>query len=199
MSPKPFTEQEKVIVRRRLIDAAERFLATTGIKKTSVEELAKAAGISKGAFYLFYASKELLFLDALEREQILIHEEILRRVATATSVQEGFVLAVVQMYRGYVAKPWLIAFTGEDYEMLLRRIPPERIAQHIELDDTTTRRLFEFIGSGLTIEPEMLSAAMRMLFMGILHRKEVGEAWADKAFEFMVQALACRIFGEETK
>lgn len=199
MSPKPFTEQEKEIVRLKLIDAAEKFLATTGIKKTSVEEIAKAAGISKGAFYLFYDSKELLFLDALEREQMRTHEEILRRVAQAATVQEGFVTAVVQMYRSYVTKPWLIAIAGEDYEILLRRIPPERIAQHIELDDATTRRLFEMIGRGLTIEPELLSAALRMLFMGILHRKEVGERWADGAFELMVTAIAAQIFGEETK
>ncbi|MFR5759913.1 MAG: TetR/AcrR family transcriptional regulator [Bacteroides cellulosilyticus] len=31
------------------------------VRKTSVDELVKYANISKGAFYLFYTSKELLF------------------------------------------------------------------------------------------------------------------------------------------
>jgi AcrR family transcriptional regulator len=199
MSPRAFTNRERELVHCRLIDAAERFLATTGIRKTSVEELARAAGISKGAFYQFYAGKELLFLDALEREQARIHDEILNRVASCASRREGFVSAVLQMYRDFVAKPWLLAFTGEDYEVLLRRIPPDRIRQHIELDDASALSLQRMLGEGLAVEPELLSAALRMLFLGVLHRREVGEAWADRAFEFMVEAVACRIFKEENR
>lgn len=61
MSPKAFSPQEKDLVREKLIDAAEKCLATTGIRKTSVDELARAAGIFKGAFYLIFESRELLF------------------------------------------------------------------------------------------------------------------------------------------
>ncbi len=197
MSPKPFTPNEKDLVRSKLLDAAERFLATTGLRKTTVDELARAAGISKGAFYLFFESKELLFLDALEREQARIHEAILARVAGAASKRQGFTAAVMEMYRGFVAKPWLLALAGEDYELLLRRIPPERIAAHIELDDASTRRLQALMGEGLGIEPELLSAALRMLFLGVLHRREVGEELADRAFELTVQALAEKVFVEE--
>lgn len=197
MSPKPFTPNEKDLVRLRLLDAAERFLATTGLRKTTVDELARAAGISKGAFYLFFESKELLFLDALEREQARIHGAILARVAGAASKRQGFTAAVMEMYRGFVAKPWLLALAGEDYELLLRRIPPERIAAHIELDDASTRRLQALMGEGLGIEPELLSAVLRMLFLGVLHRREVGEELADRAFELTVQALADKVFVEE--
>lgn len=197
MSPKAFSEQEKKLVRTKLMDAADRFLSTTGIRKTSVEELARAAGISKGAFYLFYESKELLFLDALEREQERLHDGILQRIAASTSKRDGFVSAVMQMYRDFSAKPWLLAFAQDDYEVLLRRIPQERIARHIEMDDASTRRLQSLFGDGLAAPPEILSAALRMLFMGLLHRREVGEELADGAFEFLVQAVADRIFKEE--
>lgn len=197
MSPKPFSDQEKEIVKTKLIDAAEKSLAAAGIRKTSVDELARTAGISKGAFYLFYESKELLFLDALEREQTRIHEAILARVAQARSPREGFVTAVVQMYRDFIAKPWLLNFTGEDYEILLRRIPQERIQQHIELDDASTRRLQALLGERADIQPEVLSAALRLLFLGTLRRKEVGEEQTDAAFEFLVQAIADRLFRED--
>lgn len=194
MSPKAFSAQEKDLVRSKLIDAAGSFLATTGIRKTSVEELAHAAGISKGAFYMFYESKELLFLDALEQEQALIHDTIISRTAKASTRRDAFVAAVTEMYHSFIAKPWLLAFAGEEYELLLRRIPPERIAEHIALDNASMRRLLGLLGEGLSVSPELLSAAMRMLFMGILHRREVGEQWADPAFEFMLEALADRMF-----
>lgn len=196
MSPKAFTEQEKGFVRQKLIDAAMQALGTTGIKKTSVEQLALAAGISKGAFYLFYDSKELLFLDALEQEQQRMHDMIINLMEKQPSKHEGFVSIVGQMYRQFVQKPWLFAFTNEDYMLLLRRIPEERIMRHIELDNATTNRLIEILGMGVSVQPDLLSAVLRMMFMGILHRKEVGEEMADEAFGFMLEAIAGRMFGE---
>jgi AcrR family transcriptional regulator len=196
MSPKAFTDKEKELVRQKLMDAADRCLSTTGIRKTSVEELAKAAGISKGAFYLFYETKELLFLDALEREQERMHEAIIGQVAGSASKREGFVTAIMQMYRDFTAKPWLLVFAQEDYELLLRRIPQERIERHIALDDASTGRLRQLLGDMPGFNTEVVSAALRMFFMGLLHRREVGEELIDGAFEFLVQAVADRIFKE---
>ncbi|MGH2331574.1 TetR/AcrR family transcriptional regulator [Thermoanaerobacter mathranii] len=44
---------------KRLIAAAKECLQKYGVKKTSVEQLTKMAGISKGSFYIFYGSKEI--------------------------------------------------------------------------------------------------------------------------------------------
>ena len=62
---KGFTESEKVIIKDKLKKAAEEALIKTGIRKTSVDELVLKAGISKGAFYLFYETKELLFFEVI--------------------------------------------------------------------------------------------------------------------------------------
>ena len=69
---KAFSDSERETIRDRLCAAAEIFLGERGIRKTSVEELASAARISKGAFYLFYHTKEELFFDVIMRR----HEEI---------------------------------------------------------------------------------------------------------------------------
>ena len=61
-----FTEEQNETIRRDLIRAARRCGVTVGMRKTSVEQLTEAAGISKGSFYKFFDSKELLFLAALE-------------------------------------------------------------------------------------------------------------------------------------
>lgn len=41
-------------------------MCVVGMRQTTVDQLVEAAGISKGAFYKFYSSKEMLFLDLLE-------------------------------------------------------------------------------------------------------------------------------------
>ncbi|MBN2550474.1 MAG: helix-turn-helix transcriptional regulator, partial [Anaerolineales bacterium] len=59
--PKGFSDQEKEIIRARLLEQGQRLFSAHGLKKTNIDELAAAAGISKGAFYLFFASKEACF------------------------------------------------------------------------------------------------------------------------------------------
>ena len=50
-----FTDYEKDNIRKSLLEACKQSWTQYGYKKTSVDELCKHAGISKGAFYLFCA------------------------------------------------------------------------------------------------------------------------------------------------
>src|ERR1700710_1633291 len=53
---------------RRILDAAARLIVHYGYDKTTVDEIAREAGISKGAIYLHFKSKEDLFEALLLRE-----------------------------------------------------------------------------------------------------------------------------------
>ena len=61
-----FSEEQNESIRKELIREARHCGVTIGMRKTSVEQLAEAVGISKGSFYKFFDSKELLFFAALE-------------------------------------------------------------------------------------------------------------------------------------
>jgi AcrR family transcriptional regulator len=50
------------VTRDLLLSAAEQVFARVGYEKAQVEEIAKAAGFSKGALYAHFKSKEKLFL-----------------------------------------------------------------------------------------------------------------------------------------
>ena len=52
--------------REVILAAAERLMAKRGIKDSSLAEIAKAAGISRGTLYYHYRSKEELILDIAE-------------------------------------------------------------------------------------------------------------------------------------
>ena len=53
--------------REQILDAAVGVFGRFGFKKTSVDDLAAAAGISKQGLYLHFSSKEEVFLAALQR------------------------------------------------------------------------------------------------------------------------------------
>jgi AcrR family transcriptional regulator len=68
---KRLTQTEKTLrTRHRLKESAMRAFARKGFNSTGIEEIARSAGYSKGAFYGNYSSKLELLLDALEEKQL---------------------------------------------------------------------------------------------------------------------------------
>ncbi len=56
--------------RTALADVALKLWAERGFDQTSVEAIAREAGISKGTFYLYFESKDALLLDVLRRNSL---------------------------------------------------------------------------------------------------------------------------------
>ena len=54
-------------VRDAILDAAERLLARYGYKKTTIDDLAREAGIGKGTVYLHFPSKDEVALCTIDR------------------------------------------------------------------------------------------------------------------------------------
>jgi AcrR family transcriptional regulator len=69
--------------RQRIVDAAWRRLASSGYHETTVDDVCDEAGVSKGAFYGYFATKQDLFLALLEEETLALNG-----VAAELSAQE---------------------------------------------------------------------------------------------------------------
>ena len=67
-----FSDFETEQIYKALLAETRRCAVTLGMRKTSVDQLTQAVGISKGSFYKFFESKELLFFAVLED----IHSEL---------------------------------------------------------------------------------------------------------------------------
>ena len=70
--PKIYSEEEKKLLIEKLKHEANILMQEKGVKKTTVDELVKRAGIPKGTFYLFYPSKEMLLFDVSQD----FHEQV---------------------------------------------------------------------------------------------------------------------------
>jgi len=58
---------DKTPNRMRIIDAAGKIMANKGIKQTTLADIAREAGISRGTLFYYYASKNDLIYDILEK------------------------------------------------------------------------------------------------------------------------------------
>ena len=66
--PKPFSATQKETIREKLMEAGRTCFLRYGLKKTTIEDLVKPAGIAKASFYLFFDTKEALYLEIFLQE-----------------------------------------------------------------------------------------------------------------------------------
>ena len=64
------TKEDASITRQRIIDAAREVFATRGVSRTTLENIAAQAGVTRGAVYWHFANKTELF-NAM-REQVFL-------------------------------------------------------------------------------------------------------------------------------
>ncbi|MDX2138892.1 MAG: helix-turn-helix domain-containing protein [Chloroflexota bacterium] len=77
---------------QRIFDAAAELIAHYGFDKTTMDEIAKAAGVSKGALYLHFKSKDDLFEALLLQEAERVSDTLMDRVTA--DPQGGSIISI---------------------------------------------------------------------------------------------------------
>ena len=186
-----FTEEQNETIRRDLIREARCCGVTVGMRKTSVEQLTEAVGISKGSFYKFFDSKELLFFAVLED----IHTECF--AAAQKSLQENAAIdpAIRTAAAILAACRWLsetkaFVFIENDAEFLLHRLPEEVKTAHYHDDETHIRLLLEKYDLVPNRGISLAAATVRGLILTVSHKEQIGELYP-QVLETLVYG-ACR-------
>ncbi|HVB92626.1 MAG TPA: TetR/AcrR family transcriptional regulator [Acidimicrobiales bacterium] len=85
---RPGREEKKAATRDALIEAATKVFARQGYVAASVDDVAWEAGLTKGAVYSNFASKDALFEAVIERADDRRMREILERVDWSAPASE---------------------------------------------------------------------------------------------------------------
>ena len=186
-----FTEEQNETIRRDLIREARRCGVTVGMRKTSVEQLTEAVGISKGSFYKFFDSKELLFFAVLED----IHTECF--AAAQKSLQENAAIdpasrtaaAILAVCR-WLSETKAFVFIENEAEFLLHRLPEEVKTAHYHDDETHIRQLLEKYGLVPKRGISLAAATVQGLILTVSHKEQIGELYP-QVLETLVYG-ACR-------
>jgi AcrR family transcriptional regulator len=81
-------QQRTAATEQRLLRAARRIFARDGFEAAKIDEIATAAGYTRGAFYAHFKSKEELFFALLEQQSTVHVEALLKRMQDAKSEEE---------------------------------------------------------------------------------------------------------------
>jgi AcrR family transcriptional regulator len=193
---KGFTENEKKVIQDRLLNVAELCWGKYGIKKTTVDEIVRMAGISKGAFYLFYQSKELLFLDVLIRIDKRTKDSMLKALiaskASKESKKQSFINGIKQMFLEVQKTPWMLNLQNGDYDLLIQKLPEETVKEHLANDESEMSLILNSID--INCDTSFVSSVMKAIFFTQLHKNEIGEEQYEEVIQFFIESLADRIF-----
>lgn len=194
MSPS-FHSAERQRITEQLRTTAVELFTTRGLRKTTLDDLTGAAGISKSSFYSFFASKESLYL-ALVMERVT---DIRPRLANASS-------AARDTRAGLVAVLWeIVRVLDEDplYRRLLTH-PEELLAvrdrlgerEHAKVRAELVEPMLAFVADAqrrdevVQVAPEVVVGVLQAVLLAPVHRQELDPATYPAVLELLIDSVA---------
>ena len=157
---------------QRLLDAALKLIAKKGLDAASVENIAAAAGYTRGAFYSNFGTKDDLFIALLRRDHEKVTGElnVLRadRSLSVDHLQSRARDIYGQMYRDNESfmiwtEARLLAVRDARFRTKLNALVTEKRAQIAEF----IRYFYERVGVTPAVPPEQMAMGFMSLAEGV--------------------------------
>jgi AcrR family transcriptional regulator len=198
--PKAFTEHERELIGKRLLEQGYKLFSAYGLKKTNIEEIAKAAGISKGAFYSFFESKEALFMSVVEQAESRVREEIVTVIDLPGPSPRARLFAVLKKaFALFETIPILRFFTGSDFDLLFRRIPAERLQEHLANDRAFLEEVIgrcQSAGIPIQAQSQQITGLLYLLVLTIFHQDDLSRNSFGGSTDLLLELVVAFCLGE---
>ena len=165
--PKIFSEKERQDIISSLRNAAMAELAAKGVRKTTVDGLCSLSHVAKGTFYLFYSSKEELFLDILDSFVRGMEEVYLDMLQ---NLDENHIVTSLTKVFTHIAEKFLkegiYRFLDDENMALIKRKVPEALFRDTK---ESMERMMRSLFSYFYIENEEDIRNFEEGYLAILH------------------------------
>jgi len=183
-------EEKKARTRERLIEAAARVFAEKGFATTSLDEVADAAGLTKGAVYSNFENKEDLVRAVLQAQQDRLHS-IADSAGEGTREEQAAVAA--RLFGETVAEEreaFLLYLEFLAYALRNPHLYPDFITRHREGRRDVARMIKEHGGNDAWTDPEQKALIFDVIGNGIALEKLIDpDAMPDDLFARILPVL----------
>lgn len=199
--PKIYSETERTDIKDNLKREANILMIERGIKKTTVDELVKRAGIPKGTFYLFYPSKEMLLFECIqdfhnESDKIISDgmEQIIRKYKSRTKGKRfsnecldeitDVLMEAINITIGSCLK---IMLDPESMNLLISKLPEDVLKEHG--NNSKENILLEFFGIKDKEKIQSISGSFTLILLGLIYSPVLGDELAEKSTRLLVRGV----------
>jgi len=191
--PRALTDQEKCRQCRRLLEKGMPVVLSQGIRKVSIEDITKAAGMSKGSFYHHFESKEKYMVEVImdiHRQIFALAEQILSSEGDLQENARKFLLNLFDM-------PELAFFTNYYSEIseLVEDISEYELQFAEEAEVNMYGKLLTALGIDTQrVKPGVVHNIMHIMYM-IVQSDLMIKDDLPKTREILTESLLSYIFG----
>ena len=193
-----FSQNKRELIRENLKEVAKECLLKYGVKKTTVDEIVKIVGISKGSFYNFYNQKEILFFQVLEDYQISIIYELENKIEKEENIGiDKFTNLIYGLFQNVRESFLMNIIQNQELEYLMRKLPKELIKDHHSLDNILIKKVLSRIKVKESINSDVIAASLRAIFMNMIYMEEIGEENFDEMLRLLIKGIAIQVIEED--
>lgn len=126
----------KNYMKKSLMEQGKQLFSQYGLQKTSIHDITKSVGIATGTFYNYYHSKEELYFDILKKEEEEIKSQfLLVDISKEQEPKQAIKRLLLNTFDIIETNPLIKQlYFGNSFEMIMRKLPEEKIKKHIEKD-----------------------------------------------------------------
>lgn len=187
-----FTELEKQNIKEKLLTSCEESWGRLGYKKTNIDDLCGSAGISKGAFYLFFPSKEDLFFDVIVNIQVRLVTMVKENLGDSPT-KETLGKTLKAVYREYSKIPFLFEMSSPDFISFMNKLSKEKIEELAFHGNYDVCNIIQNTNLKYKVDKNKGNSAFAVLFMPNVERNNLPcEHW--EVIDFMIDTLIETVF-----
>jgi len=180
--------------KEQLLEAGKVIFSAKGFKDTSVAEIARAAGLATGTFYLYFASKEALFMALF-----LVENEKLKRTLMASFDGDAEPLVAIQTLmrqnlQGLAANPILKEWFNKDcFSKIEAKYREENGLERLDFLYEGFLSIVENWQASGKLRSDIPSDMIMALFGAIIvidtHKEEIGYKYFPKIQDYLTEFL----------
>ena len=194
--PRAFKEEEKEKIHAKLLQAGRSCFLRYGLKKTTIEDVVAPAGIAKSSFYLFFKSKEALFVEVMMAEMPTMLKRLIDASFGATDdTREALILLLKEIVHEIETNEMARILLDDPMEL-------QRLAEGLDFEGIMTRAagmftpLYDEIrkaqerGDMIQGDPAQISYALGLIKLLPVNRDRVPRDLYKGMLEFAPQVIA---------
>ena len=188
---KALSEREQNAIRAKLLESCRICWERYGYKKTGVAQLASMSGISTGAFYSFFPSKEMLFVETANAFMKKLYATMAMckpENPTRSDFANGFKKCTNELFEN----KWIFSLR-EDAETFLRKLPEDFLAQDFQQDLVDITAIVNLYGLKAKVSMEEIVAVFHTLLMSIYLTDIIGVTHR-QALSLLIDSVIVNLF-----